>query len=82
MDRTMLDYGNDGQINEVESTSVEDVIDPILDNMEARMKQLEETESWRDIMSICQEFHEWGAAEEGDDIGYLFMPRLSDMSDV
>ncbi len=78
----MLDYGNDGQINEVESSSVEDVIDTILDDMEARMKQLEETESWRDIMSICQEFHEWGAAKEGDDIGYLFMPRLSDMSDV
>ena len=82
MDSTMLDYGNDGQINEVESTSVEDVIDPILDGMEARMKQLEETESWRDIMSICQEFHEWGDAQEGDDIGYLFMPRLSDMSDA
>jgi hypothetical protein len=78
----MLDYGNDGQINEVESSSVEDVIDTILDDMESRMKQLEETESWRDIMSICQEFHEWGAAKEGDDIGYLFMPRLSDMSDV
>ena len=78
----MLDYGNDGQINEVESSSVEDVIDTILDDMEARMTQLEETESWRDIMSICQEFHEWGAAKEGDDIGYLFMPRLSDMSDV
>ncbi len=78
----MLDYGNDGQINEVESSSVEDVIDTILDDREARMKQLEETESWRDIMSICQEFHEWGAAKEGDDIGYLFMPRLSDMSDA
>ena len=74
----MLDYGQDGQINEVESHDVESVIDPILDAMEERMKQLEETESWRDIMSICQEFHEWGAAKEGDDIGYLFMPRLSD----
>ena len=74
----MLDYGQDGQINEVESRDVESVIDPILDTMEARMKQLEETESWRDILSICQEFHEWGAAKEGDDIGYLFMPRLSD----
>ena len=74
----MLDYGQDGQINEVESGDVESVIDPILDTMEARMKQLEETESWRDILSICQEFHEWGAAKEGDDIGYLFMPRLSD----
>ena len=74
----MLDYGQDGQINEVESRDVESVIDPILDAMEARMKQLEETESWHDILSICQEFHEWGAAKEGDDIGYLFMPRLSD----
>ena len=74
----MLDYGQDGQINEVESRDVESVIDPILDTMEARMKQLEETEYWRDILSICQEFHEWGAAKEGDDIGYLFMPRLSD----
>ena len=78
----MLDYGHDGQINEVESRDVESVIDPMFDAMEARMKQLEESESWHDILSICQEFHEWGAAQEGDDIGYLFMPRLSDMSDA
>ena len=53
---TMLDYGQDGQINEVESRDVESVIDPILDTMEARMKQLEETESWRDICLFAKNF--------------------------
>ena len=79
---TMLDYGNDGQINEVEADDVQDTIDDILDYAEARMKHLEGTEQWRDILALCQEFHEWGAAQEGDDIGYLFMPRLKDMGNA
>jgi hypothetical protein len=74
----MLDYGNDGQIKEVESDDVQEVIDDILELFENRMKQLEVEDRYRDILAICQEFHEWGVAEDGDEIGYLFMPRLAD----
>lgn len=74
----MLDYGNDGQIKEVECDDVEYVIDNILEYFENRMTQLDVENRHRDILAICQEYQEWGTADNGDEIGYLFMPRLAD----
>jgi hypothetical protein len=72
----MLDYGNDGHINEVECDEVQDVIDGILEYVESRFDVLDAEDRQRDILALCEEFKEWGTADEGDEIGYLFLPLM------
>jgi hypothetical protein len=73
----MLNYGDDGQIQEVECDEVQDTIDTILEYVETRFEYLDAQDRQRDILALCQEFHEWGTADDGDEIGYLFLPRLA-----
>jgi len=74
----MLNYGDDGQINEVECDEVQDNIDTILEYVESRFEYLDKQDRQGDIMALAQEFWEWGSADEGDEIGYLFLPRLAE----
>lgn len=73
-----IDYGDHGKVTSIEEDSVETVIDEILEYVESRFEALETEDRQADIMALASEFWEWGAAETGDDIGYLFMPRLKD----
>jgi len=73
----MLNYGDDGQIQEVECDDVQDTIDTILEYVETRFEYLDAQDRQRDIMALAQEFWEWGSADDGDEIGYLFLPRLA-----
>jgi hypothetical protein len=74
----MLNYGDDGQINEVECDEVQDNIDTILEYVESRFEHLDKQDRQGDIMALAQEFWEWGSADQGDEIGYLFLPRLAE----
>jgi hypothetical protein len=75
----MLNYGDDGQIQEVDCDDVQDTIDTILEYVENRFEYLDKKGNRdADIFALCQEFHEWGTAEDGDEIGYLFLPRLAE----
>jgi hypothetical protein len=77
----MIDYGNNGQINEVDCDTVQEDIDEILEYVESRFDILDAQNRQEDIMALCQEFYEWGSAGEGDDIGYLYLPRLANCND-
>jgi hypothetical protein len=72
----MLNYGDDGQIQEVECDEVQKNIDAILEYVESRFEHLDKKNRQDDIMALAQEFWEWGSAGDGDEIGYLFLPRL------
>jgi len=74
----MLNYGDDGQIREVESDEVQETIDSILEYVESRFDALDKEDRQEDIMSLAQEFWEWGSADDGDEIGYMFLPRLAE----
>jgi len=74
----MLNYGDDGRIQEVESDDVQDTIDTILDYVESRFEMMEMQDRQQDMMALAQEFWEWGSADDGDEIGYLFLPRLAE----
>ena len=74
----MLNYGDDGQIQEVESDQVQETIDSILEYVESRFDALDKEDRQEDIMSLAQEFWEWGSADDGDEIGYMFLPRLAE----
>lgn len=73
---SFIDYGDDGQINTIEEREVEDVINGILEHVEARFEILDIEDRQADIKALAEEFWEWGAAECGDDIGYLFLNYL------
>lgn len=74
----MLNYGDDGKIQHVDCDEVQETIDDILEFVESRFEILEMEDRQADIMALAQEFWEWGSAEEGDEIGYLFLPMLSE----
>jgi len=74
----MLNYGDDGQIQEVESDQVQETIDSILEYVESRFDALDKEDRQEDIMALAQEFWEWGSADDGDEIGYMFLPRLAE----
>ena len=76
----MLNYGDDGQIHEIECDDVENTINNILEYVENRFESLELQNRQGDIAALVQEFCEWGVAENGDEIGYLFLPRLAETS--
>jgi hypothetical protein len=76
----MLNYGDDGQIQEIDCDDVEKTIDSILEYVESRFESLEAENRQSDMAALAEEFCEWGAAENGDEIGYLFLPRLAETS--
>lgn len=71
------DYGDDGVVPMIESDDVETVVENILDYVEARFDILSKMgDRDGDIMALCQEFYEWGSAEQGDDISYYTCPTF------
>jgi len=73
-----IDYDDDGVVPMVESEEVETVIENILEYVEARFEILDKMGNRdADIFAICEEFHEWGTAEQGDDLFYFVVPTFS-----
>ena len=71
------DYGDDGVVPMIESDDVETVVENILEYIEARFEILDKMGGRDgDIFALVQEFHEWGAAEQGDDISYYTCPNF------
>lgn len=73
-----IDYGDDGSVRTINDPTVENSIDSILEYVESRFDILDSENRQEDIVALCQEFFEWGTAEEGDDLGYLFLNYLGD----
>lgn len=73
--KSIIDYGDDGVIPMIYSEDVEKVIENILDYVENRFEVLDK-EGGRDgdIFALCQEFYEWGVAEQGDELSYNVCP--------
>lgn len=71
------DYGDDGVVPMIESDEVEAVVESILEYVEARFDTLHK-EGGRDadIFALVEEFHEWGTADQGDDISYYTCPTF------
>jgi len=73
----IIDYGDDGVVPMIESDDVENVVETILEYVENRFELLDkEGGRDRDIFALCQEFHEWGTAEEGDEVSYFTCPTF------
>jgi len=71
------DYGDDGVVPMIESDDVETVVEDILEYVEARFEILDKMgDRDADIMALCQEFMEWGAAEQGDEVSYYTCPTF------
>lgn len=68
-----IDYGDDGSVSYNDDPNVEQVIDDILEYVEGRFDVLDKEDRQDDLIALCQEFLEWGAADQGDDIGYMFL---------
>lgn len=66
-----VDYGEDGTVSVKDDSSCEDVIDAILEHVEARFDILDKQGKDDEILALCQEFLEWGTANTGDEIGYF-----------
>lgn len=73
----IVDYGDDGVIPMIDSDDVETVVEDILEYVENRFEVLDK-EGGRDgdIMALCQEFYEWGTAEQGDEVSYYTCPTF------
>lgn len=72
------DYGDDGVVPMIESDDVEKVVEDILEYVEERFTLLDkEGGRDRDILALVQEFHEWGTADQGDDISYYTCPSFN-----
>lgn len=72
------DYGDDGVVPMIESDDVETIVEDILEYVEARFEILDKMGGRDgDIMALCQEFMEWGSAEQGDDISYYVCPSFN-----
>ena len=71
------DYGDDGVVPMIESDEVEGVVESILEYVENRFDILDK-EGGRDadIFALCQEFYEWGTAEQGDELSYNVCPNF------
>ena len=74
---SIQDYGDDGVVPMIESDEVESVVESILEYVEARFDILNK-EGGRDadIFALVEEFHEWGTADQGDDISYYVCPTF------
>ncbi len=72
----IIDYGDDGVVPMIDSEDVGDVVDSILEYVEARFEILEKQDRHADIFALCQEFHEWGTAEDGDELSYFVCPSF------
>jgi hypothetical protein len=72
------DYGDDGVVPLIESEDVGEVVENILEYIEARFDILSK-EGGRDgdIMALCQEFYEWGTADQGDELSYYTCPSFN-----
>lgn len=72
------DYGDDGVVPMIESDDVEDVVESILEYVENRFEILSK-EGGRDgdIFALVEEFHEWGTANQGDDVSYYTCPTFN-----
>lgn len=73
----IIDYGDDGVIPMIDSEDVEEVIENILEYIENRFEVLDK-EGGRDedIFALCQEFSEWGTAQQGDQLSYYVCPTF------
>ena len=73
----IIDYGDDGVVPQIESDEVETVVENILEYIENRFEILDQ-EGGRDadIFALVQEFHEWGTAEQGDEVSYFTCPTF------
>ena len=73
----IIDYGDDGVVPQIESDEVETVVENILEYIENRFEILDK-EGGRDadIFALVQEFHEWGTAEQGDEVSYFTCPTF------
>ena len=73
----IIDYGDDGVVPQIESDEVETVVENILEYIENRFEILDQ-EGGRDadIFALVQEFHEWGTAEQGDEVSYFTCPSF------
>lgn len=73
----IIDYGDDGVIPMIDSEDVEQVIETILEYVENRFEVLDK-EGGRDedIFALCQEFCEWGTADQGDELSYYVCPTF------
>jgi hypothetical protein len=71
------DYGDDGVVPMIESEEVGPTIESIIDYVEKRFQILDK-EGGRDgdIFALVQEFHEWGNADEGDELSYYTCPSF------
>ena len=72
----IIDYGDDGVIPMIDSEEVGVVIENILDYVEARFEILDKQDRHSDILALCEEFHEWGTAEQGDELSYFTCPTF------
>jgi len=73
----IIDYGDDGVVPMIDSDDVENVVETILEYVENRFELLhKEGGRDRDIFAHVEEFQEWGAAEQGDEISYFTCPTF------
>ena len=73
----VTDYGDDGVVPMIESDDVESVVENILEYVEERFDILDKMGGRDgDIMALCQEFMEWGSAEQGDEVSYYTCPTF------
>ena len=71
------DYGDDGVVPMIESDDVETIVEDILEYVETRFDILDKMGGRDgDIMALCQEFMEWGSAEQGDEVSYYTCPTF------
>jgi hypothetical protein len=74
---SIQDYGDDGVVPMIESDDVEIVVEDILEYVEARFEILDKMGNRdADIFALVEEFHEWGTADQGDDISYYVCPTF------
>lgn len=71
------DYGDDGVVPMIKSKDVETVVENILEYIDIRFEILHK-EGGRDgdIFALVEEFHEWGTAEQGDEVSYYTCPTF------
>jgi hypothetical protein len=60
----------------IDSDDVENVVESIIEYVEARFEILDKQDRHADIMALCQEFHEWGTADTGDELSYFTCPTF------
>lgn len=70
------DYGDDGVVPMIESEDVGPTIESIIDYVEKRFEVLDAENRHGDLLALCQEFHEWGTADEGDELSYYVCPSF------